>query len=380
MLQHRIFSFIILLLIVIILEEIIILTKFEINSQPNNIAKSIVNKSPSVSKSIEIQLQPSTQIYETPPLYIQRGQILQKGIDKPILLKGALSDYFRGGGFSERTTKMDIQEQINYTNKLKPYGINIVGFYISSPAYLKERLSELDEYISFARKSGIYVFLMPVARDFDPMMQRVEGPSVVRRGTYEELYQLIDLLAFRYKNYPDVLYGFGAEPSGTPNYSPFEAFDAWNKKQKELAQIVRSHNSNAILLITSPAIGYYSNNNPFSLDNIIYVSGGYAAYNAEGASSHPDVTEQRRVWIIEGLPDKFPGLIGEFGGFSSGDFSTPLDLEITQKILEDIHKNNLSYTAYKLASTSERDTLSLFDMKGNLTKKGQLYVKYFSTK
>lgn len=321
-----------------------------------------------------------TQPNKTPSLLVQNGQVLQRETNKSIVLKGALSDYFRGGFFSKRDTEFDIQELIYTTNKLKQHGINIIGFYLSDPNFLQKHITELDHYIDYAKENSIYVYLMPVARDFDSAMQKLEAVSVVRQGNYDELRQLIDLLASRYKDYSNVLYGFGAEPSGPPFLTQDqtkEVFDAWNRKQRELAQIVRSYNPNAILLITNPLISFYYDN-PFPLENIIYFNGGYSAYDAEGARKHPNEVEARRQWIINCLPVGYPRLIGEFGGLSSGDFSSPLDLEITQKILEDIHKNNLNYTAYKLSPTYEQDTLSLFDMKGNLTKKGQLYAKYFS--
>jgi hypothetical protein len=309
-------------------------------------------------------------------LYTQGNQIIDDRTKQPITLRGSVSDTFRGLWGVNPPSDPDVEGEKKRTAVIKQLGANTVGLYFSDPEYLNKNIDKLDDYINYAKDNDMYVYLMPVARDFNPEMVWTggEGTAKFRRKNYDELKKLMDSLASRYKDNPNLLYGFGAEPSdmGGP-----ESFKKWNERQIELGNIVRKHNPDAPLLVSD--IGWNArdssdyNRNPFPLPNSIYYRGGYPAANIEGMRNDPDLVERHTKELTANLSSDYPKMYGEFGGFYGGDFSTPEDLEITRKMLDNIKNENSSFTGYQL----DLGGLSLFNNDGSLNEKGKLYAQYF---
>lgn len=305
------------------------------------------------------------------PLYARGNQIIKGDTDQPIVFRGAVSDYFRysvygpEGHWNDDPTGEGINGELKRVKSLQQVGINIMGLYLSDAEQIKLHLAELDVYINYLQDNHIYVYLAPVGHDF--------SESSDQDPINKDLSELLDTLASRYKNYSNVLYMLAAEPDGLDPV-------LWNTRQRKLAEIVRQYNPNAVLIITSP---YYDlsayNSSPFPLDNIIYLGGGYISKDDnEFNHKQPDDIENRKDYITNRLDtNKYPVMIGEFGGNWSRDFSSVIDLTMINEILREIQKKNLSYTAYRISPNSNNDQLSLFDVNNNLTQRGQLFSKAF---
>lgn len=193
-----------------------------------------------------------------------------------------------------------------------------------------------------------------------------------------DLTKLIEFLAQRYKDSPNVIYGFGAEPD-----IPSAEFDRWFNKQLQLANIVRKHNPKALLLITGTDQYKLSGfiDKPFPLDNIIYQTGGYISSHDEGFRQrlqNPEFLKQRYQSFVHKLAEKYPIMLGEFGGNVSEDFSSDIDLQSIREILEIIKPKGIHYMGYRLSAYTDGDRLSLFDITGTLSIRGKLFSEYFS--
>jgi len=302
------------------------------------------------------------------PLIVVGGKILQKESGVPIILRGVLIDYFRGHNHKFASSRENIQGQIAQIKRLLPYGINCVGVYISGYTGILDDLPELDQLISFAQANGVYVYLMPVAYEFDAT---VRNPSIGEDG-FEDLSNLLQRLTIRYQMYPNVLFGFGAEPS-----EEVETFESWNEKQILLAKKIRSLNPDAVLLITS----FYTRMErylvePFPFENVIYAGGGYISANDKGAIDNPEYVKKQIVNVAEQMDDpRIASMLIEFGGHYGADFSSPIDLDSIQKILQRIVAKKRHFTMYKLSSTFDGDGLAVLDEQWKLTKRGAVLIE-----
>lgn len=289
------------------------------------------------------------------PITTEGNKILVNG--KSIRLKGAISDFFR---YKNSGRPASMEEQFKNLRSLKNAGANIVGLYLDDFLKIKERVGKLDKYIDYANANDMYIFLAPVGREF----REGKDSWLVKPNDINDLTQLITFLASRYKNNPGVLYQLAAEPE-TQN---------WDKKQQELINVVRKYTDNPIIL-SSIQYGKYFH---FPKDNnLIYALGGYTRSD----DSQMWVEEPYLARITEGnLKNKYPTLVEEFGGNYGKDFSSERDLNTIEEILEEIDKKSLSFTGYRIGPNFKNDPLSLFDDKGEFTKRGKLLFKYLKDK
>ena len=306
-----------------------------------------------------------------PALSVQQNRIVRTDTHEPVVLRGAVSDYFRYGYFNDRLQKWGIDAELQRVINLKKAGINVIGLYLADPQAITEHVSELDTYINIARDNGLYVYLMPVARDFDGKPSKIQ---TTRNATYTELKGLIDTLASRYATYSNVLYGFGAEVEPDD-----ETAATWNEKQITLAKIVLKYNPRAVLLITgvkdSPGLISYYQTNPFPLGNVIYFGDGYTSRDDADAQQHwADVIRDINDPNTEQFSKTYPYFVGEFGGNYAANFSSKTDLDIISKMLARMDELNLNYSMYKLSAERINDPLSMYDTVGNLTSRGSVFV------
>lgn len=297
-------------------------------------------------------------------LLATRGnEIYRVDTNEAVVLRGAVSDYFRDGA-NKHELEQGIEAELQKVAYLQEQGGNVMGLYLAHAAQVRERIDELDAYIAFAAAHKMYVYLMPVARDFQG--KQVPHSRAVP-NTFQELQGLLDFLSKRYANHTNVLYGFGAEPEG-------ETGASWNQKQVTLAHTVRRNDPDAVLLVTGNhyfvGLDRYLNR-PFPFENVIYMGGGYAADSIAYARANPEATATR----IQSVPMKefaavHPYLAGEFGGYSVEDYTSGEDAQILEQMLKSLNAAGTSYTMYKL---SGEDGFSLITPAHSRSRKGEIF-------
>lgn len=319
------------------------------------------------------------EVHDSILLEARGNRLVQVDTDSPIILKGGVSDYFRYKLKHYGSEKHDIEHELMLVNSMLSHGANVMGLYMSDFNKIKENIHELDMYVDFAFRNNMYIYFMPVARDFSESYYPVAWYAEYAPTDENDLTQLIEFLAERYKTKDNVIYGFGAEPD-----MPLSLFSKWYNKQVKLASIVRKQNPRAMLIITG--VGQYDmsgfKDKPFPFKNIIYQVGGYISDNDEyyfRIAKNPAALEQRYSQVTDhnGLGDTYPILVGEFGGNVMKDFSSEIDLMAIRNILETIKDIDISYTAYRIGAAFEGDPLSLFDRSGNLTPRGAAFIEGF---
>jgi hypothetical protein len=307
-------------------------------------------------------------ILATAALYVDGHRIKSADTDQVIILRGALSDFFRRG-------ETDLDGFINRTQVLKNNGLNLIGLYFqpqedapySYSVLSDDQVIDLDKYVEYTYRNGVYVYFMPVAREFS------ESSSAHPRD--RALSSFIEFLVKRYRRYPHILYGFGAEVE-----SRDITWDIWETRQTQWAKTVRQYDSDAIIIATGAP--YYNvagaRDNPLPIPNVMYLVGGYPMKDSISAGTLSEDEFNRRIQGVtkdQGITDQYPLLYGEFGGFWGGHFSSKKDLLIIEKILDHILKNEHHYTAYRIAETESG--LELFDTNNNLTEKGELFAEAY---
>lgn len=303
-------------------------------------------------------------------LYTSGNQILQKDTGKAIVLQGVTSDYFRYGfNYEYPKNYGGLEKELQRLKLLKEKGtgVNMVGLYFSRKDLLEKNIEELDRYIQYAKEHGLYIFLAPGGVGFIESNPK----KVLMKENYwshvgpHDLVDLTTLLATRYGHESNILFQLVAEP----NMDHKE----WSVLQEKLATIVRQHSNNPIILSTS----YYSTYDPLptlpTFKNIIYSSGGYIRKD----DTSPKERTVEEIAGNEHLIKNYPVIVAEFGGNYGENFSTPDDLLLLSQILKTIFNNKMSYSLYRLSSAYEHDGLAIFDTSNNLTKKGEVFVKWF---
>ena len=303
-----------------------------------------------------------------PQLQTDGRSIVRSDTGWPVLLRGAVSDYFRYGRFNQHLYELGLDFELSLVKKLKDAGANIIGLYLADSVRLKEEIEKLDTYIEFAKREKMYIYLIPVAREFNDMKN--EGDAS-RNETFEDLENLLAFLSDRYSDQPHVLYGFGAEP--TPNIIS-ETY--WHDLQVELAKTVRTNAPDSIILVTEAIYWDYSDyaEEPFPYENVVYFGNGYIREDNSVALSQSSIEERIDTLKNKEVSDNQPYILGEFGGNFMRDFSTDQDFILIEQILDMLEGRKLHYTMYKLSPNHDRDALSLYNKKGELTKRGELII------
>ncbi len=304
-----------------------------------------------------------------PRLLVEGNKIIRSDTNEIVILRGVVTDYFRFGRFNKGIRELGLKMELERLKDLKKAGGNLVGLYLSDTNTIIEKIKDLDDYIDFAEKQKIYVYLMPVERDFNGKIDAGDGSS----GTRKDLRYLLDFISLRYANHVNVMFGLGAEPENKDSVS-------WHTDQLNLASIVKFNSRDSIIIVTGAS--YYPSSllqyieTPFPYTNVIYLGGGYASKNDKDAKNNQERVNSK-IEDATGrlLAQKHPYIAGEFGGNYGGDFSSSNDLLIIKSMLNKLNKNKTHYTMYKLSSSAPIDGLALFDTQGVITNRGKVFIE-----
>ena len=305
-----------------------------------------------------------------PRLLVEGNKIIRSDTNEPVILRGAVSDFFRFTRFNTGLQQQGLKEELERIKDLKKAGGNLIGLYLSDTEMIFKNKNDLDTFIDFAEEQKIYVYFMPVERDFNGRADYGDGSQ---GETYEDLKKLIDFLSYRYSDRVNVMYGLGAEPE---DRSP----DSWHATQLDLVSIVKSNAPNSIIIITGANYGPSGLSQyidaPFPYTNVIYLGGGYIGENDKEAKNNQERVHSKIKSIIGGLlAQKHPYIAGEFGGNYGGDLSSSNDLFIIKSMLDEMNYADTHYTIYKLSSNFPFDALAIYDTQGNITIRGKVFFE-----
>lgn len=302
------------------------------------------------------------------PIITLGNQLIATETQKPIVLKGVTSDYFRYSfNYNYPEKYGGLEEELKRVTLLKSAGpqMNVVALYLASFSKLKENITELDQYIEHNRKNGLYTILAPAGIGFletNPKKSVMTDPVYWSKVGGSDLRELTQFLAERYGKLPYVLFYLTAEPN--------LSYSLWEQVEATLAQAVRQYSENPIILST-PYYEKYPSPIHLSGPNLIYSVGGYVRKQDGGT------TERTTEEIVgsDDLKTSYPVIVSEFGGNYGDDYSSKADLDAFKQILNAIQKENLSNLAYRLSAKSQEDGLALFNTEGHLSKKGRIFLE-----
>lgn len=321
-----------LLIFLIIIESFFIILFF----------KKINNKAKTTSKQIISEINKTTKSLS--PLYADKNLIRRSDNHQIVILKGVTTQLFGYLSYSE-------ENFWNIFGQIKDWKINLIGVFIT-PLTINEKNKNLDLLVKKTEENGIYIYLTPTldGRITNPLPYVKNFPS------------FIGSLAKRYQSKKHIIYGVWAEPH---NISWSDYLELVKKTIKE----VRKYNKKAIIIINGIDWGStFDNLNDLSQFNNIILS--YHYYPAKDKIDLKNHLQKNEEFPWKKAMDKFPILIGEFGGVYEKDFGSDEDLIFIKKVLENINKNGLSYTAYTIDDEGE---ISLFNhLNFSLKKKGEI--------
>lgn len=304
----------------------------------------------------------SPTIGSSPPqLYAQGPNIKQQGIDQPFQLKGLTSNAFRYGNLGYKNAN-DIIKTLQVT---KDWGGNTINLYVT-PNLTKKKLNDLDKVVEWAGKNNLYVSLNPTPGKInnDPKnYDDIDSPG------YRDF---MPLLADRYKDKTNIMYGVYAEPHGAGEE------DLRNLANSVIPQI-RSVNPNS-LIIFSGANGRdtgFLQDKPLGYDNIMYDFHDYPFEDIKMDQETGGVPYGWNKDQSQWMEGKYPILQGEFGKYWGGDFSSPEDLSYIQQKIDEANRKNQGYFGYAL---DEPGSLGLLQSAGQPSMKGQIFKKNFIKK
>ncbi|MFA5770296.1 MAG: cellulase family glycosylhydrolase [Patescibacteria group bacterium] len=284
------------------------------------------------------------KILSLPELYVEGNTIKRSDSDMIVQLKGVSTMAFAYDDYQLN------QEFIKILDYLKLWKINLLGLYVD-PLIIKNNLTKLDFVIEWAEKNHIYVFLTPRASDYRNLSDQLKQfPSMMNQ------------LTKKYAQKNNILYGFFTEPNMT--------WVEWYKLADSIAKEIIKEKPNALMLMTGINHSRYIDfNQNLPYKNLVY---DYHDYPAAGIDSLQSVLKKNDLnFLWDNAIGKYPVLVSEFGGVWESGFSSQEDLTYIQKVLDNINKNSLNYTAYTI--DGDNGGLELIDWNTGLpTKKGEL--------
>lgn len=286
-----------------------------------------------------------------PPLYVEGGLIKRGDTNVPVQLKGVSSKLFvyEYGGEGNQFIVELLMEALDVAAK---WNINMVGLFIN-PDNIALHEEKLDAVIDWAERNNIYVYLMPCVniadKDKTTMAQVKEFPDMMGR------------LAKKYYLKTNVIYGFWAEPTGV-------SWEELVELVNETAGRILAENEDAVMLLTginfSRVIELNAN---FPYRNLIYDFHDYPAASPEKVAS---ALAGQKDFSWAKFIGKRPILIGEFGGVWETGFSSQEDLNYMKKVIDNVNKNGLHYSAYTIDREEGLGLINWYT--GQPTEKGKI--------
>ena len=271
-----------------------------------------------------IDAKSTIQTIQLPQLYVDKNQIKRSDTKAIIQFKGVSTMTFVYYNY-------DINQLITILDKVKLWKINLLGIFIN-PDNLIGQEKKLDQVINWAEKNHIYVYLMPAINIHDKNKSEMEQ--------VDDFPKMMEILASKYANKKNVIYGLWAEPR-------YLIWPQWKFMAQNIVDRIIMNNPNAVILLTGIQFGRYfdTKDNDFGTKNIIY---DFHDYPAPSKRELEPLLKYKSDFLWSSFTDKYPVLIGEFGGTYLKDFSSKEDLQYISKVLTNINKNKLSYTAYTI--------------------------------
>ncbi len=296
-----------------------------------------LNKKPAIKKE-------KNKLNSLPALYTEANKIKSSNNGKAFILKGVSTQLF---GYHDYDINI-FWERFYLLDKL---GINLIVAFINYNTPLK-KIKQLDELVKKTEKYNIYLCITPTLDSRESIHHVKKFP------------QIQEFIAKRYQKKKHILYGVWAEPR---NITPNE----YLVLIKDTVNMVRRYQPSAIIVISGMSWGanFYDLDLNYlkNLKNIILNFHYYPAKNSKELSYFLKLNED---YPWERFMNKFPVLIGEFGGVWQEDFSSDEDLFFIKKTVDNINQNYLNYVFY---SVDLEEGLSLFEgLTNQLSKKGEI--------
>lgn len=289
------------------------------------------------------------QTNKLPQLYIDKNLIKRSDNKTSIQLKGVSTMAFVYYNY-------DINQLIGVLNEVKLWKINLIGIFIN-PDNLIGQENKLDKVINWAEKNYIYVYLMPAVNIHDKTKSEMEQ--------VDDFPKMMEILASKYADKKNIIYGLWAEPR-------YVIWPQWKFMAQNILDRIIMNNPDAVILITGIQFGRYfdTKDNDLNTKNIIYDFHDYPAPNKKELEP---LLKYKADFLWSSFVDKYPVLIGEFGGVYLTDFSSQEDLQYISQVLAGVNKSHLSYTAYTI---DQEGGLGLINWQTDLpTIKGKLIKK-----
>lgn len=303
----------------------------------------------SIQKNNSIFFEPKT--YPLPALYVEGSAIKRSDNHDIVQLKGISTLAFCYKNYP-------INQLFGILGKIKLWNINLLGIFVNSYG-LENKTKELDQVINWAEKNNIYVYLMPRIHEENNKNNEINQYPL-----------LMNQLTNKYSKKTNIIYGLWAEPS--------IEYSEWLKLANKITKEIIKENPKALILMSGTEYARLIDmNNRLAYENVIYDFHNYLAANIDEFKLVLKNNNINFLWNnIYNVYKQYPILIGEFGGVWESGFGSQEDLSYIQKVLDEVNKNKLNYSAYSIdrhTDVYDEPGLELIDWNTDLpTKKGEL--------
>lgn len=311
-----------------------------------------------------------TPLPPLPSLYVDGAYVKRSDTKKVVWLKGVnVPQLWASKPFSFNSLLYSVG-----LNKLvaEKWGINVLRVAVD-PETAKSRLAEFERLINFAEVNGIYCILTPFPSIYNPSRD-----GDILSVPDDLVVETMGLLAEKFKGKTNVLYGLWNEPHPGDLGGEYEtSWKSWMESGVKVADAIRSKNPTAILVVPGGRLwardlSYYQNH-PFPFENIIYEVHDYWQHPYWQKPNSPSYYDRAMwTWMI----DKYPLLVGEFGGACCPNSDPPLqsdhDINYMQEVLQivDTNPDLVHYTIWELETVND---MGIFQKNLELTRRGQLF-------
>lgn len=260
------------------------------------------------------------KIHSLPALYVDGNAIKRSDNHNKVQLKGVSTLAFCYKNYP-------INQLFGMLEKIKLWNINLLGIFVNYYG-LENKTKDLDQVVNWAEKNNVYIYLMPRIHE--------ENNKLIEINQYP---LLMNQLAHKYSKKTNIIYGLWAEPS--------IEWSEWLKLADEIMKEIIKEKSDALILMTGNEYARSINiNNKPTYTNIIYDFHSYPVANINELQLLLKNNNINFFW--KDTYKQNPILIGEFGGVWESGFGSQEDLSYIQKVLNEVNKNKLNYSAYTI--------------------------------